>query len=99
MLSSTRNHTDDRVDEDMGMPMHRGLGPHLRGHTPTIRGLGTIASPDTFGHGGAGSSYSWADPESGVSFCYLSNAEAPEPWHTVRLDLVSNLVHASIVAP
>lgn len=93
----TRNHTGDRVDEGMGMPMHRGIGPHVRGLTPTIRGLGTIASPTTFGHGGAGSSYSWADPESGVSFTYLSNLRADEPWHSVRLDQISNLVHAAIV--
>ena len=94
---ATRNHTGDRVDENMGMPMHRGMGPHVRGLTPTIRGLGTIASPTTFGHGGAGTSYSWGDPESGVSFSYLSNCMAPEPWHSVRLDKVSNIVHSSIV--
>ena len=94
---ATRNHTDDRVDENMGMPMHRGLGPHVRGTTSTIRGLGTIASPSTYGHGGAGTSYSWADPESGVSFSYLSNCMAPEPWHSIRLDQVSNIVHGSIV--
>ncbi len=94
---ATRNHTGDRVDENMGMPMHRGIGPHVRGFTPTIRGLGTIASPSTFGHGGAGTSYSWGDPESGVSFTYLSNCMSPEPWHSVRLDKVSNIVHASIV--
>ena len=40
-----RNHTADRVDEFMGMPMHRGLGPHLRGTTASIRGLGAFASP------------------------------------------------------
>lgn len=93
---ATRNHTADRVDESFGMPMHRGLGPHVRGVTPTIRGLGTIASPGTFGHGGAGSSYSWADPDSGVSFTYLTNARADEPWHTIRLDQISNLAHAAI---
>ena len=48
----TRNFTGDRVDGYMGMPMHRGLGPHLRGTTETIRGLGSLASPRTFGHGG-----------------------------------------------
>ena len=94
---ATRNHTEERVDESMGMPMHRGLGPHVRGTTPTIRGLGTIAAPDTFGHGGAGSSYSWADPDSGVSFTYLSNCRASEPWHSVRLDQISNLVHSAII--
>ena len=96
---ATRNHTDERVDENMGMPMHRGLGPHVRGNTPTIRGLGTIASPSTFGHGGAGTSFSWGDPESGVSFTYVTNCMAPEPWHSVRLDQISNIAHASIIGP
>ncbi|MBI3512949.1 MAG: beta-lactamase family protein, partial [Proteobacteria bacterium] len=64
----TRNITGDMVDGTMGMPMHRGLGPHLRGTTDGIRGLGSLASPRTFGHGGVGSSYCWADPDSGVSF-------------------------------
>jgi len=40
----TRNFTGDRVDGYMGMPMHRGLGPHVRGTTETIRGLGAIAT-------------------------------------------------------
>jgi CubicO group peptidase (beta-lactamase class C family) len=93
----TRNYTGDRVDAYMGMAMHRGLGPHLRGTTETIRGLGSLASPRTFGHGGVGSSYCWADPDSGVSFAYLTNSRVPDPWHSARLDRVSNLVHASIV--
>jgi CubicO group peptidase (beta-lactamase class C family) len=92
----TRNFTGDRIDHYMGMPMHRGLGPHSRGLTPGIRGLGTLASPTTFGHGGVGSSYCWADPETGVSFAYLSNSRVPDPWHSRRLDIVSSLVHASI---
>jgi CubicO group peptidase (beta-lactamase class C family) len=92
----TRNFTADRVDGYMGMPMHRGLGPHSRGTTETIRGLGSLASPRTFGHGGVGSSYCWADPDSGVSFAYLTNSRVPDPWHSRRMDLVSNLVHTAI---
>jgi CubicO group peptidase (beta-lactamase class C family) len=92
-----RNHTGDRVDEFMGMAMHRGLGPHLRGTTSSIRGLGAFASPGTFGHGGVGSSYCWGDPESGVSFAYLSNNRSPDLWHSRRIDTVSNLVHAAIL--
>jgi CubicO group peptidase (beta-lactamase class C family) len=91
-----QNHTGDRVDEFMGMPMHRGLGPHLRGHSVGIRGLGSLASPRTFGHGGVGTSYCWADPDSGVSFAYLTNSRVPDPWHSLRLDQVSNLVHAAL---
>ena len=92
-----RNHTGERVDEFMGMPMHRGLGPHLRGTTPNIRGLGSFAHPHVFGHGGVGSSYCWADPDSGVSFAYLTNCRIPDPWHSRRLDLVSNFVHSAIL--
>jgi CubicO group peptidase (beta-lactamase class C family) len=93
----TRNVTGDRVDGYMGMPMHRGLGPHVRGTTETIRGLGSIASARTFGHGGVGSSYCWADPDSGMSFAYLTNSRVPDPWHSARLDVVSNTAHAAIL--
>jgi CubicO group peptidase (beta-lactamase class C family) len=30
-------------------------------------------------HGGVGSSYCWADPETGVSFAYLTNSRVPDP--------------------
>jgi CubicO group peptidase (beta-lactamase class C family) len=92
----TRNFTGDRVDTYMGMPMHRGLGPHSRGTTETIRGLGSLASPRTFGHGGVGSSYCWADPDSGVSFAYLTNSRIPDPWHSARMELISSCVHSAI---
>jgi CubicO group peptidase (beta-lactamase class C family) len=92
----TRNFTADRVDSYMGMAMHRGLGPHSRGDTPYIRGLGSLASPRTFGHGGVGSSYCWGDPETGLSFSYLSNSRVPDPWHSRRLDIISNCVHAAM---
>jgi CubicO group peptidase (beta-lactamase class C family) len=92
----TRSVTGDRVDGYMGMPMYRALGPHVRGTTETIRGLGSIASPRTFGHGGVGSSYCWADPDSGVSLAYLTNGRVPDPWHSARLDVISNTVHAAI---
>ncbi|MGA9866815.1 MAG: serine hydrolase, partial [Acetobacteraceae bacterium] len=93
----TRNHTGETPDVQMdGIPMHRGLGPHVRGLSERVRGLGTIGAPETFGHGGVGSSYSWGDPTSGVSFSYLTNFVQPDPWHSARLDRVSNLVHAAI---
>ncbi len=93
----TRNHTGDRVDGRFDMPMHRGLGVHVRGSTPTIRGLGSTASPATYGHGGAGTSYSWADPDTGVSFTYLTNSQLPAPWHSKRLDEIATLAHAAVV--
>ncbi|CAA9284207.1 MAG: hypothetical protein AVDCRST_MAG77-4139 [uncultured Chloroflexi bacterium] len=100
---ATRNHTGDRTNPE-GQPMNRGMTPAVRGYSPTMRGAGTIASPSTFGHGGAGSSYSWGDPESGLSFTYLSNARldgdpATVDWHNRRLDQVSSLLHSALVEP
>jgi CubicO group peptidase (beta-lactamase class C family) len=42
-----------------------GLGPR--------RGFGHGNSAGTFGHDGAGGQLAWADPESGLSFAYLTN--------------------------
>jgi CubicO group peptidase (beta-lactamase class C family) len=93
----TKNHTGELGDAAMaGIPMHRGLGPHVRGESDRIRGLGTLGAPQTFGHGGAGTSYSWADPTSGVSFTYLTNYMQEDPWHSARLDRIANLAHAAI---
>ncbi len=94
----TRNFTGDRLDDYNGIPMIRGLGPHSRGTHEVTRGLGTLAHPLTFGHGGVGSSYCWADPVSGVSFAFLSNCRQEDVWHAKRMDVLSNLVHAAIIA-
>ena len=93
----TRDFTGDRVDEFAGIAMHRGLGPHRRGHAPTAPGLGTLAHPDCFGHGGVGSSFCWADPRSGVSFAFLSDTRLDDALHLEQLDLLGNIVHAAIM--
>ncbi len=92
-----RNYTGDRPDEYNGVAMHRGLGPHLRGETALARGLGAIAHPRTFGHGGVGSSYCWGDPESGVSFAFLSNTRRTDEFHGPRMDVISTLAHTAIL--
>ncbi len=94
----TRNHTGERLDELQGVAMHRGLGVYVRGTEGGARALGTLAAPRTFGHGGAGSSQSWGDPDSGLSFTYLSNTRHGA-WHDQRMDKLSNLVHAALVEP
>jgi CubicO group peptidase (beta-lactamase class C family) len=91
-----RNRTGERVDPLFGLAMHRGLGPHLRGTSEAVRSLGSLGSPSTFGQGGVGTSTWWADPESGVSFAYLTSFRQPEPWHSRRMEIVSNLVHSAV---
>jgi CubicO group peptidase (beta-lactamase class C family) len=92
----TRDFTGDLVDDYTGYPMHRGLGPFSRGQTGHP-GLGAIGHPRTFGHSGVGTSYCWADPTSGVSFAFLSNCRRDNEWHNKRMDILSTLVHASIL--
>jgi CubicO group peptidase (beta-lactamase class C family) len=92
-----QNYTGERVDEMMGMPMHRGLGPHLRGQSVHIRGLGTLSGPRVFGHGGVGTSYAWADPERKFSFAYITNTRLADPWHSKRLESVSNQVQLAFI--
>src|SRR3954454_25361539 len=99
---ATRNHTEGKVDSATGLSMNRGLGPSVRGTVASgaqVRGLGTIAPPGTFGHGGAGSSHSWADPESGLSFSYVSNTRHEDPFNSQRLDRLASLAHAALVEP
>jgi CubicO group peptidase (beta-lactamase class C family) len=94
---ATRDFTGDTVDTFMGEPMHRGLGPHLRGTAPRAHGLGSLAPAQAFGHGGVGSSFCWGDPTSGTSFAFLSNARQTETVHAARTEVFSNLVHAAIL--
>ncbi|HUP86619.1 MAG TPA: serine hydrolase domain-containing protein [Acidimicrobiales bacterium] len=59
-----------------GMPANRSRGVVVRGdhdlaHWMMHFGPGT--SPGTFGHDGAGGMIAWADPQSGLSFCFLTN--------------------------
>ena len=39
----------------------------------SLRGMGRTLSPAAFGHNGAGGQVAWADPATGLSFCYLTN--------------------------
>ena len=94
---ATRNFTGERVDMLLGYPPHRALGPSMRGTTDFHPGHGALAHPGTLGHGGAGSSYCWGDPDSGVSFAFLSNARLEDDVHDPRMELLSNIVHASII--
>jgi hypothetical protein len=93
-----RNFTGERINLMNGRPGHRALGPTVRGETDFHPGHGTIAHPRTVGHAGMGTSYVWGDPDSGVSFAFMSNGRLDDDAHDRRMELLCNVVHASIIA-
>jgi CubicO group peptidase (beta-lactamase class C family) len=64
-------------DSRWGEPANRTRGLVVRGLDEPFASLrhhfGPSTSPRTFGHDGAGGQIAWADPESGRSFCFLTN--------------------------
>ena len=62
-------------DPIRGNPANRSRGLTIAGEGPAaqLRGFGHGQSPRTFGHDGAGGQIAWADPDSGLSFSYLTN--------------------------
>ncbi len=62
-------------DPMTGVPANRSLGLVIAGDDgkAAMRGMGHTVSPRAFGHNGAGGQIAWADPETGISFCYLTN--------------------------
>lgn len=59
----------------LGAPCNRALGVMVAGDDGKshMRSMGRTTSPRAFGHPGAGGQLAWADPESGLSLCYLTN--------------------------
>jgi CubicO group peptidase (beta-lactamase class C family) len=58
-----------------GVPANRTRGLSVAGDDgkAAFRGFGRAVSPRAFGHNGAGGQVAWADPDTGLSFCYLTN--------------------------
>jgi CubicO group peptidase (beta-lactamase class C family) len=59
----------------IGVPANRTIGLVVAGEDGNAarRGMGHGQGPRTFGHDGAGGQIAWGDPDSGVSFVYLTN--------------------------
>jgi CubicO group peptidase (beta-lactamase class C family) len=66
---------NDKPERWTGVTANRGLGVVIAGGDgkSNLRGFGHTNSARTFGHNGAGGQIAWADPESGISFAYVTN--------------------------
>ena len=61
-------------DPIQGHPVLRGLGIVIAGKEDAhLRGFGHGVSEKAFGHNGAGGQIAWVDPETELSFVYLTN--------------------------
>jgi CubicO group peptidase (beta-lactamase class C family) len=71
VTSTVRNSFPDY----MGVPANRTRGLIVKGDDERsgVRGMGRTVSARAFGHNGAGGQIAWGDPETGLSFCYLTN--------------------------
>ncbi len=63
------------ADPMTSAPANRTIGVIVRGDDDLIhlRGMGRTVSARAFGHNGAGGQVAWGDPETGLSFAYLTN--------------------------
>lgn len=77
-------------------PAFLGLGYWLRGTGihPTLHGL--LASPESFGNSGLGSTVYWCDPQSGLVFVCLTAGLIEDHDSYLRWQKLADFVHASV---
>jgi CubicO group peptidase (beta-lactamase class C family) len=82
-------------------PAHRSRGLVIAGDPPDaqLRGFGHGQGPRTFGHDGAGGQIAWADPDTGVSFCYLTNGLDQDIIREARRKIGLSTRAAALVSP
>jgi CubicO group peptidase (beta-lactamase class C family) len=75
VLADATSNVRNRMSDYLRVPANRSLGLVLAGDDgkSNLRGMGHCVSPRAFGHNGAHGQIAWADPDTGVSFCYFTN--------------------------
>src|SRR4051794_28261162 len=74
------------VDPLRGVSANRTLGLTVAGDdgNAPMRDFGKTNGPRSFGAGGIGGQIAWADPDTGLSFCWLTNGLTPDIVATYR---------------
>jgi CubicO group peptidase (beta-lactamase class C family) len=75
LLDGTQRVRNNLPDPLYNTPASRALGTVISGDESgrALRGFGRTFGPRAFGHGGAGGQIALADPDTGISFSYLTN--------------------------
>lgn len=87
-------------DPMFGVPIMRTLGLCTAGDDgkSTYRGFGKTGSSRTFGHNGAGGQIAWADPDTGLSFVYLTNGLDAHPIRKAKRGVALSSIAADCAA-
>ena len=91
----------DHADPITGIAANRGLGVVIAGDGPekVYRGMGQRVSARAFGHQGVGGQLAWGDPQTGLSFCLLTNGLDVNPIRSARFgSSVNNRAGACVPA-
>jgi len=78
-------------------PAYMGLGFALRGTGMHHALYGTLASPETFGNYGAGSSLFWVDPVRDITFAFLSAGVMDSATNIERFQRLSDIAISAAV--
>ncbi|MFL6240793.1 MAG: serine hydrolase domain-containing protein [Actinomycetes bacterium] len=86
LADGTGNVRTKYVDPLRGVAAYRTLGLSVAGDDGNglLRDFGKATSPRAFGASGLGGQIAWADPETGLSFCWLTNGLTPDIVTTFR---------------
>lgn len=78
-------------------PAYIGLGFCLRGEMVCPNLFGTLTSPGTFGNYGSGSTLFWVDPETDLSFVYLSAGIMQQAPNIERFQRLSDIAASAVL--
>jgi CubicO group peptidase (beta-lactamase class C family) len=104
---ATRNWTGDKPNELYKgvanragwrpFPAYMGLGFALRGDGIHHALYGTLASPETFGNYGAGTSLFWVDPVREITFAFLSSGVMNSAENIERFQRLSDILISAAI--
>lgn len=99
LRNATSRIRNTHIDPASGIAANRGLGVVIAGDDQMAarRGMGKNVSPRCFGHPGMGGQIAWGDPETGISFCLLTNGLDANPIRAARFGAAMSAYAAAVI--